>query len=68
MPLDALFITCFFLNPAASAWNCGLWEYESDAGHKNALLTADYFNVRKFLPLRSAQFAQADANAQKTLE
>jgi hypothetical protein len=43
MPLDALFITCFFLYPAGSAWSCGLCEYESDAGHKNAPLAADYF-------------------------
>jgi hypothetical protein len=65
MPLDALFITCFFLYPDASAWSCGLCEYESDAGHKNARLAAAYLQLRKLSPLRSVQFAQADANAQK---
>jgi hypothetical protein len=52
------------LRPGAAV--CG--EYESDAGHKNAPFAATYFNLRKFLPLRSVQFAQADANAQKTVE
>ena len=68
MPLDALLITCFFLYPDASAWSCGLCEYESDAGHKNALLADAYFQLRKFSPLRSIQAAQADADTQKTVE
>jgi hypothetical protein len=67
MPLNALFLTCFFLYPGASARHCGLCGYESAAGAQKYSLSGCLFQLRKLPPLRSVQFGRAIAKTQKKL-